>query len=74
LFVSSALLTLYSAPVELASGLPAAFRVTVGASVWIAFVGYIVLRGRAAAAHGLTGALGEEPSTITAPARAVPAA
>ena len=44
------------------SGLSAALRVTVGASVWVAFVGYIVLRGRAAAAKGLTGAMGEEPS------------
>jgi hypothetical protein len=37
-------------------------RVTVGASVWVAFVGYIVLRGRDAAARGLTGAMGEETS------------
>jgi len=44
------------------SGLPASLRVTVGASVWIAFVGYVVLRGRAAAARGLTGAMGEEPT------------
>ncbi len=44
------------------SGLSAALRVTVGASVWVAFVGYIVLRGRAAASRGLTGSLGEEPS------------
>jgi len=56
------------------SGLPAAFRVTVGASVWIAFVGYIVLRGRAAAADGLTGALGEESTATAPPAAAVPAA
>jgi uncharacterized membrane protein SpoIIM required for sporulation len=44
------------------SGLSAAVRVTVGASVWVAFVGYIVLRGRDAAARGLTGAMGEETS------------
>ena len=56
------------------SGLSAALRVTVGASVWVAFVGYIVLRGRAAAASGLTGALGEEPTTVAALAPALPAA
>ena len=44
------------------SGLSAVLRVTVGASVWVAFVGYIVIRGRAAAARGLTGSLGEEPA------------
>jgi uncharacterized membrane protein SpoIIM required for sporulation len=45
------------------SGLPAALRVTVGASVWVAFVAYILARGRAAAAKGLTGAMGEEPAS-----------
>ena len=47
------------------SGLSAALRVTVGASVWVAFVGYIVIRGRAAAARGLTGSLGEDPAPPT---------
>ena len=42
------------------SGLPAVVRVGVGASAWVAFVGYLVLRGRDAAGRGLTGALGEE--------------
>lgn len=44
------------------SGLSAALRVTAGASIWVAFVGYIVLRGRTAAARGITGAMGEEPT------------
>jgi uncharacterized membrane protein SpoIIM required for sporulation len=47
------------------SGLSAALRVTVGASVWVAFVGYIVIRGRAGAARGLTGSLGEDPAPPT---------
>lgn len=44
------------------SGLPAWLRVGVGASAWVAFVGYLVLRGRSAAAAGYTGSLGEDPT------------
>jgi uncharacterized membrane protein SpoIIM required for sporulation len=51
------------------SGLPAAVRVTAGAAAWVAFVGYVLVRGRHAAALGLTGALGEDPT----PTRAGPA-
>jgi uncharacterized membrane protein SpoIIM required for sporulation len=47
------------------SGLPAAERVTVGASVFVVFAGYVVIRGRAAADRGLTGALGEEPDVAS---------
>lgn len=43
------------------SGLAPWARVAVGAVVWAAFLVYVVRRGRAAAACGLTGALGEEP-------------
>ena len=52
------------------SGLPAWLRVGVGASAWLAFVGYLVIRGRGAAAQGLTGALGEDPSPAPPPALA----
>lgn len=41
------------------SGLPVAVRVGVGALGWTAFVLYFVLRGRAAAQRGITGAWGE---------------
>ena len=41
------------------SGLPAAGRVGIGALAWLAFVLYLVVQGRAAAARGITGALGE---------------
>jgi uncharacterized membrane protein SpoIIM required for sporulation len=40
--------------------LPTAVRVGIGAVVWTAFLAYLVVLGRAAAARGLTGALGEE--------------
>jgi uncharacterized membrane protein SpoIIM required for sporulation len=43
------------------SGLPTWLRVGIGVVVEIAFVTYVVTYGRAAAAAGLTGALGEEP-------------
>lgn len=43
------------------SGLPTWVRVGIGVVVEVAFVGYVVIFGRAAAARGLTGALGEEP-------------
>ena len=42
------------------SGLPTAARVTIGVVVEATFVTYLVVCGRAAAARGLTGALGEE--------------
>ena len=38
-------------------------RVGTGAVVWAAVVGWIVMAGRRAAAEGLTGALGERPTT-----------
>jgi uncharacterized membrane protein SpoIIM required for sporulation len=57
------------------SGLPAAVRVTVGACVFVAFVGYVVGRGRTAAARGVTGVMGESdvgraPATGPAPVTA----
>jgi uncharacterized membrane protein SpoIIM required for sporulation len=42
------------------SGLPAVARVGIGLVTWAAFMGYLWVRGRAAADIGLTGALGEE--------------
>ncbi len=42
------------------SGLPTWFRVGVGVAVEAAFVAYVVVQGRAAAAAGITGSLGEE--------------
>jgi uncharacterized membrane protein SpoIIM required for sporulation len=41
------------------SGLAPAPRVAVGAAAWIAYVTYLVVQGRAAAARGFTGELGE---------------
>jgi len=41
------------------SGLPPAMRVAVGATAWVAFMTYLVVQGRAAAARGFTGAMGE---------------
>lgn len=43
------------------SGLPTSLRVGVGIAVEVAFITYVVVRGRAAAAHGLTGRLDEQP-------------
>lgn len=43
------------------SGLPTWLRVGIGAAVELAFVVYVISYGRAAAAQGLTGTLGEEP-------------
>jgi uncharacterized membrane protein SpoIIM required for sporulation len=40
---------------------PTTVRVGIGAVVWAAFTAWIVVAGRAAAARGLTGALGERP-------------
>jgi uncharacterized membrane protein SpoIIM required for sporulation len=40
---------------------PTWVRVGIGATVWAAFSAWIVVAGRAAAAQGLTGALGERP-------------
>jgi uncharacterized membrane protein SpoIIM required for sporulation len=45
---------------------PATVRVGIGAAVWLAFLAYVVLRGRDAAARGLTGALGEEATPAAA--------
>lgn len=42
-------------------------RVGTGAVVWAAFVGWVVTAGRSAAADGLTGALGEQPTTVPGP-------
>ena len=39
---------------------PAGIRVGIGGVIWAAFCGWIVVAGRAAAAVGLTGALGEQ--------------
>jgi uncharacterized membrane protein SpoIIM required for sporulation len=44
------------------SALPVPVRVTIGAITWLAFLACVVPRGRAAAARGLTGALGEDPA------------
>jgi uncharacterized membrane protein SpoIIM required for sporulation len=53
---------------------PATVRVGIGAAVWLGFLIYVVQRGRAAAARGLTGALGEESTPPTAQnARPAPA-
>jgi uncharacterized membrane protein SpoIIM required for sporulation len=41
------------------SGLPVALRVGVGVAGWLVFILYFVVRGRAAAARGLTGGWGE---------------
>lgn len=41
------------------SGLSPTARVTIGVVAWLAFVSYLVVRGRAAAARGFTGELGE---------------
>ena len=55
------------------SGLPTFVRVGVGALAWVAFVAYLWGRGRAAAAAGLTGALGEEAVRPPEPALPHPA-
>jgi len=50
---------------------PTSLRVTIGALAWLVFVLYVVVQGRAAAADGLTGLLGEErPRVEPAPAPA----
>src|SRR5690606_32672484 len=49
------------------SGLPASVRVTVGASVFVAFTAYVVVRGRGAAARGITGVMGESDVGRRAP-------
>lgn len=45
------------------SGLPAVVRVGIGLIAWAAFMTYLWRSGRAAAAQGITGALGEQPRT-----------
>lgn len=50
------------------SGLPAGVRVGIGVVAWGVFVAYLVVYGRAAAAQGFTGALGERerpPSPVS---------
>ncbi|MGZ4710414.1 MAG: stage II sporulation protein M, partial [Acidimicrobiales bacterium] len=41
------------------SGLAPAVRVGIGVTAWLAFMTYLVVLGRAAAARGFTGAMGE---------------
>jgi uncharacterized membrane protein SpoIIM required for sporulation len=48
------------------SALPTYVRVGIGVVVEAAFVLYVVVQGRAAAARGLTGLLGEEPAAVPA--------
>lgn len=43
------------------SGLPPAPRIAIGALGWVAFMSYLTVQGRAAAAAGITGAWREEP-------------
>lgn len=49
---------------------PAVARVGVGAVVWLAVLGYLGVRGRAAASRGLTGLPGEEDPRLRAARRA----
>jgi uncharacterized membrane protein SpoIIM required for sporulation len=44
-------------------GLPAAVRVAIGVLLWLAYLSYLVVQGRAAADQGITGLLGEKPRT-----------
>lgn len=44
-------------------GLPAGVRVGLGLLLWMAYVVYLVVQGRAAADRGITGLLGEKPRT-----------
>jgi uncharacterized membrane protein SpoIIM required for sporulation len=46
------------------SGLPAGIRVAIGVSAWTVFVAYLYVQGRAAAALGYTGALGERDRPV----------
>lgn len=48
------------------SGLPALARVFIGVAFWVAFVGYLYVQGKAAAAKGLTGAMNETPAPAPA--------
>lgn len=52
------------------SALPTRTRVGIGVTAEITFLSYVVIRGRSAAARGLTGSLGEadEPAWASAPA------
>jgi len=47
------------------SGLSAGLRVGIGLAVWVAYVTYLVTRGRAAASEGVTGLLLEPPRAWT---------
>jgi uncharacterized membrane protein SpoIIM required for sporulation len=44
-------------------GLPPALRVGIGVLLWLAYVGYLTVQGRIAAAQGITGLLGEHART-----------
>ena len=59
MFVVAAIIEAYVTP----SGLPTGMRVAIGASVWLAFVLYVVTQGRRAAALGITGLVSERPRT-----------
>ncbi len=55
-----------------APAIPAAAKVALGLTVWAAFLAYVTIRGRAAAAAGFTGSLEElRPSWSPPDARAV---
>lgn len=43
------------------SGIPIGLRVGIGVMLWFAYVTYLLVQGRAAAARGVTGLLGERP-------------
>jgi uncharacterized membrane protein SpoIIM required for sporulation len=44
-------------------GLPAGARVGIGVILWLGYITYLVVQGRAAADRGITGLLGEQPRT-----------
>lgn len=43
------------------SGVPVGLRVGLGVALWLAYVTYLAVQGRAAASRGITGLLGEQP-------------
>jgi len=59
-FVVAGLIEAFVTP----SGLPVGLRVGIGALVELAFVFWIITRGRDAVARGLTGRFGEEPTPM----------
>jgi uncharacterized membrane protein SpoIIM required for sporulation len=64
-FAVAGLLEGYVTPADV----PTSARVATGAAVWAAFLAYAVLLGRAAAARGLTGALGEASHQVARSSR-----